>query len=290
MSYKTILTPIMFAETADSVLKSAFMVAGTFNSHVHAKHIRQPFTFYPPATYYPMMSSDMSVTAEADEKAATEQAEALRAIFDETCNSSGVHYVPLAEALHQNGVTASWSDDHGSAYHAYGSFGRVCDLSIVALPSKQSATLETAVFEGLLMASGRPVLLTPRDGLQTVVNKVLVAWDGSLPAARAISAAMPFLEQADEVVVATIGEVDLGAPDCSDAVQFLERRGVKAIAKEVDWPKKPVAERILNQAEANNCDLVVMGGYSHARLFESILGGVTHHMLKHANMPVLMAH
>jgi nucleotide-binding universal stress UspA family protein len=103
-------------------------------------------------------------------------------------------------------------------------------------------------------------------------------------------AAKPFLENAEEVVVVTVGEVDTGTPSCADAASYLEHCGVKVISKEVDWPKRPVAERILNQAEAHNCDLVVMGGYSHARLFETMLGGVTRHMLGHADRSILMAH
>lgn len=121
-------------------------------------------------------------------------------------------------------------------------------------------------------------------------KRVAVAWDGSLPAARAVSSAMPFLEQAEHVVLVTVGKVDNGAPSCQHAARYLERSGIKAAIEEVDWPKRPVAERILNQAEAHDCDLVVMGGYSHARLFETILGGVTRHMLNHADRSILMAH
>ena len=58
----------------------------------------------------------------------------------------------------------------------------------------------------------------------------------------------------------------------------------------MDWPKNPIAERLLNQAEATNSDMIVMGGYSHARLFETLLGGTTRHMLAHANLALLLAH
>jgi nucleotide-binding universal stress UspA family protein len=290
MTYKTILTPIMYEETAKAQLESALMIAGAFHAHVHAKHVRQRYTYYPPVAYYPLAPESMVISDEVNEKASEALAAKLRAIFDETSHAAGAHVVPLDEALHQNGVTVSWGDGYGLIQNEFGQFGRIADLSIVTLPGEKTPVLETAVFESLLMSSGRPVLLAPREGLKEVPKRAAIAWDGSLPAARAMQAAMPFLEQAQEVVVVTVGEVDSGTPSCQDAANYLERCGVKASAKEVDWPKRPVAERILNQAEAHTCDLVVMGGYSHARLFETMLGGVTRHMLAHADLSVLMAH
>jgi len=290
MSYKTILAPIMFEDTAAALMESALLVASAFHAHIHVKHVRQSYTYYPPVSYYPMAPDVPIVVTEQTEVASEALAEQLRAVFDKSCAKAGAHIVPLDEALHQNGVTASWGDGQGVIQQDYGQFGRIADISIVPLPNKDTPFLETSVFESLLMASGRPVLLAPRAGMKKMPKKVLVAWDGSLPAARAMTAAMPFLEQAEEVVVVSVGDVDSGTPSCREAANYLERRGVKVKAKEVDWPKGPVAERILNQADANNCDLIVMGGYSHARLFETMLGGVTRHMIAHADRSVLMAH
>lgn len=290
MTYKTILAPIMFANTARKQLESALLIAAAFHSHVHAKHLRQTHTYYPPVSYYPLAPDSMVVSDDLNEAASEALATNLREIFDDICQKAGANIVPLDEALHQNGVTASWSDSGGVIHQEFGQFGRVADLSLVPLTGDNSPLLETTVFESLLMASGRPVLLVPRHGLKKMPKRVAVAWDGSLPAARAVSSAMPFLEQAEHVVLVTVGKVDNGAPSCQQAARYLERSGIKAAIEEVDWPKRPAAERILNQAEAHDCDLVVMGGYSHARLFETILGGVTRHMLKHADRSILMAH
>lgn len=290
MTYKTILTPIMFEDTAPAVINSALLLAGRFQAHVQAKHIRQRYAYYPPIQYYPM-AMDMSVVVnEQQEKAATKFSHTLKAIVTDACDESGAHIVPMSEALHQNGVTVSWEDEEGVLPTDYGRAMRVADLAVVALPDKKSEGFEVSIFENLLMSSSRPVLLAPRDGLKAVPSKVLVAWDGSQPGARAVDAAMPFLEAADEVVLVTVGEVDLGAPDTEAAVSYLERCGIQAKSTVVDWPKKPVAERLLNQAEAHNCDLIVMGGYSHARMYESVFGGVTNYMLKHADRAILMAH
>jgi hypothetical protein len=81
MSYKTILTPLMFEETAKPQLESALQIAGAFHAHVHAKHVRQKYTYYPPVSYYPMAPESMVVSDEANEAAADELAKKLRGIL-----------------------------------------------------------------------------------------------------------------------------------------------------------------------------------------------------------------
>lgn len=231
-----------------------------------------------------------SLISEQQEKAATKFAHKLETLVADACDENGAHIVPLGEALSQNGTTVSWEDGEGVLPGDYGRAGRITDLAVVSFPSDQTDTLEVSIAESLLMSSSRPVLIVPREGLQSVPDKILIAWDGSQPCSRAVDAAMPFLEGADEVVIVTIGETDFGTPSPEEAVLYLNRRGVKAKTSVVDWPKKPVAERLLNQAEAHYCDLIVMGGYSHARMYESVFGGVTRDMLEHSDRAILMAH
>ena len=103
-------------------------------------------------------------------------------------------------------------------------------------------------------------------------------------------ASLPLLSNAEEVTLLTIGETDEGTPSLEAARCWLERAGVNVTAKTVEWPKGAIAERILNQIDATNADLLVLGGYSHSRLQESLFGGVTLHLLKHADIPMVMVH
>ena len=219
-----------------------------------------------------------------------EHAAKLKQVFEHSCEKTGRRILPFGEACLDPKQTASWSDTTGPVIQTMAHFGRVCDLSVVPLPDKTHEPRDTPLFEGLLMESGRPVLVIPHSGFPAMPKNVLVAWDGSLPATRAMQSALPFLQSADQVIVATVGEVDFGMPSAESAASYLASHGINSEARTVDWPKKPVAERLLNQAEATNSDLLVMGGYSHARLFESLLGGTTHHMLAHADRAVLIAH
>jgi nucleotide-binding universal stress UspA family protein len=291
MSYKTLLAPLQFEETAEAIMRSAMVVANEFGSHVHAKHVRAPFVAFAPYAYHTISLATAPVMVSEQFDAATaEHAAALKSIFESECKRRALHIVPFSEGCASPKKSASWSDTTGPVIQSMAHFGRVCDLSIVTLPDKGNERRDTPLFEGLLMASGRPVLVVPIDGLKGIPKRVLVAWDGSLPATRALQLALPLLAAADQVFVATVGEVDFGMPDAEDAASFLASHAINAEARTVDWPKKPIAERLMNQAEATNSELIVMGGYSHTRLYETLLGGTTRHMLAHADRALFLAH
>ncbi len=291
MDYKTILAPIQFEETAKQVMDSAILFAEAFGAHIHAKHVRAPFVAYAPYAYHTInMSSAPVAVAEQFEAATAENAQKLKAVFEDCCASAGVRVMPFAEASARPKKTACWSDTTGLVIQAMAHFARVCDLSIVTLPDQSHEPRDTPLFEGLLMGSGRPVLVVPKDGLTKMPKHILLAWDGSLPATRAMQAALPVMKLAEQVHVATVGEVDFGMPSAESAAHYLTSHGIKSEARTVDWPKKPIAERLLNQADATNSELIIMGGYSHARLFETLLGGTTRHMLHHADRALFLAH
>ncbi|MDJ0921561.1 MAG: universal stress protein [Henriciella sp.] len=291
MDYKTIFAPFQFIETAQVVMESSIVLATKFRSHIRAQHIRTQAVNYAPYAFHAMsMSTSPAIITDQFEAANTEYAEKLKAIFDTCCRSENRTIVAPDEAGSNPANTASWSDTTGPILSGMVSAGRVSDVSVLAMPDASSKARETPLLEALLMESGRPVLIVPRSGLKKMPQNVVVAWDGSLPATRAVHAAMPFLSAAKQVTVTTVGSADGNMPTADQAANFLKAHGISVQAKTVDWPKKPIAERILNQADATNSDLVVMGGYSHARFLETLLGGTTRHMLDHADRALLLAH
>jgi nucleotide-binding universal stress UspA family protein len=143
--------------------------------------------------------------------------------------------------------------------------------------------------EGALFRSGRPVIIVPREYTgRFSTQRVLIAWDGSVHAARAVLAAMPLLENA-EISVFTVEEISKGQDFRGSAlVDHLRRHGLTAsIAqrKESDIPSA-----IVNEAEQGRASLVVMGAYGHSRFREFVFGGATRAMLSKMPTPVLMAH
>jgi nucleotide-binding universal stress UspA family protein len=290
MSYKTILAPMMFEETARVVAEAAITIAGAERGHVIGKHIRQKHYYYPPTAYGVMSTSYPRGFDQALSEAARSFAEAQKSLFEEICDDAGVHRIAMQDAPRKRGITASWSEEQGIVPDGFGRAARVADLSIAGVPGKKGGSREVDLIETLLVSSGKPVLLVPKTGLAAYPENILICWDGSRSAARAIDAARPFLKAAKSVRILTLKEIDYDAPGLEDAVAHLGMHGVKAIPDFIAKPKGGLAKRILNEANNAGADLIVMGGYSHRRFNEAIFGGVTRYMLDHGDRALLMAH
>ena len=149
--------------------------------------------------------------------------------------------------------------------------------------------------ELVVLGSGRPVLIVPHSGQPAYpLRRVMVAWDGSLSASRAISLALPLLLRADAVDVVVMKATDKaddvhGEQAGADLALFLARHQIKVNVVERQI-KGDRGEALLSIAADLAADLIVMGGYGHTRFRELVLGGVTRTLLHSMTIPVLMAH
>lgn len=152
------------------------------------------------------------------------------------------------------------------------------------------------ITEHLILGSGRPVLLAPRAGgtHRPVGNNVLIAWNGSRESTRATYDAMPILKAARYVKVLSINTgryTTTPAMDCPQALcATLARHGVRAECEAIALPGADVGAALLSATRAANADLLVMGCYSHSRLYEHAFGGASQHVLAESTVPVLMSH
>ena len=167
---------------------------------------------------------------------------------------------------------------------------RVHDVTVVTQSAKGLEHVGDVFAEAALVSSGRPLIVVPKSGSQEFsVSRVMVAWDGSLYAARAVALAMPLLAQARKVEVVVVGDkARVQASRARELVSNLERYGVDVeltTRNDADH-----AETIAREAKSASASLLIMGGYGHSKLRQFVFGGVTRHMLRDAKLPVLMAH
>lgn len=175
---------------------------------------------------------------------------------------------------------------------ALGQFVRPFDVAMVEQPNPGVPSKGKLVIEAALFGSGRPVVVVPYiHKAPFSLKTVLVAWDGSTVAARAIGDAMPFLEDAETVQVVTIDDARHGEPDLPSLAitRHLARHGIKAELKTLS-NAGDVASTLLSHAADSSADLLVMGGYGHSRFREFVLGGATRGILEAMTLPVLMSH
>lgn len=155
------------------------------------------------------------------------------------------------------------------------------------LPEYQSA-------ESMLLATGVPVLIVPdRWNAGTIAENILVAWNATREARRAITDAMPLLQKARTVSVIVVNahtNARHGQEPGADVALYLSRHGVNVTVERVRSDGRPVAQAIMDYALLARSDLLVLGAYSHARSREALFGGVTRSLLKSAAIPLFIAH
>lgn len=173
-------------------------------------------------------------------------------------------------------------------------FARYCDLVVARMPPASDRDHHGEIIEGALFGAGRPVLVLPETWKPELLGKkVLLAWDASREASRAIHDALPMLAPGAEVCVVTvdaqIGPTRHGASPGLDISTHLARHGLKVTVQNADSLGKPVGERLVDAAQGFGADMIVMGGYRRSKLAQRILGGPTQFLIKNSPVPVFLS-
>jgi nucleotide-binding universal stress UspA family protein len=225
------------------------------------------------------------ITPEVIETQQRDSEEAATAAIDRLAASAARAGIP-AEPLTLSASFAGAGDQ-------FSRIARRFDLAIVGQGEPQTSSVEEIIAESTLFESGRPVIIVPYiQKTPLKLDRVMICWDGSRPAARAIADAMPLLERSGFVEVVIIAN-ERGKQDeiaGADMGQHLARHGLKVDVNRMTGGSIDVADALLSHAADSGADFIVMGGYGHSRLREFVLGGVTHTILRSMTAPVLMAH
>jgi nucleotide-binding universal stress UspA family protein len=274
---KDIVVNLGIGERGSPAGDYAVSVADAFGAHV----VGVSFLYDPIVP----VSATGYIPAEVIETQRTDNEAAAKAAVDR-----------FAAAASRAGVSAEQVTLSASLAGAGDTFGRIArrfDLAIVGQAEPEANSVEELIAESTLFESGRPVIVVPYiQKAPLKLDNVMVCWDGSRPAARAIADAMPLLEKAGRVEVVIIAN-ERGKQDeieGADMGQHLARHGLKVEVNRMAGGKIDVADALLSHVADSGTDFIVMGGYGHSRLREFVLGGVTHTILRSMTAPVLMAH
>jgi len=281
MSYKDLLVVLDSEAPARRRIDLAAALAERFEAHLVGLYplpipeAPRHFGYYDPALLDPFFGELRG--------RARETADKLREVFQ--------HVTSL------RGLSAEWrviaeGPEADPALHA-----RYVDLTILGQldPDRGETEMIQPRPEQVTLASGRPILVVPYAGrFETVGRRVLIGWNATREAARAVNDAMPLLAAAEAVTVLTIdpreGPDGHGELPGADISLHLARHGVKAEIERTVSADLPVGDVLLSRAADLGADLLVMGAYGHSRARELLLGGATRSLLRSMTVPVLMSH
>lgn len=278
--YKSILVHYDAGKTAHVRLETAIEIAGTFGAHIACLYALSPMR---EASYG---YEATQIMFEAQQRIRAEMRAGARRGYDEALRRTGFE-------------RAEWRESAADALdplEAVALHARYADLVVVGQQNPEWPSGVGQDFErSAPLAVGRPVLVVPYAfERRPVGHRVLVAWNASREAGRAVSDALPLLKRAGHVhVVAFQPEKSgaaHGAEPGADIALYLARHGVKVTVSRYDAPDVDIGNQLLSRAFDLSADLIVMGAWGHSRMREFVLGGVTRTLLETMTVPVLMAH
>jgi len=286
MSIAKILVPIFGSKNDAAGLATAFAAAKPFAAHVQVLFTRPDPQEAIAVMGMPLSGNLVQALIDSQERVTATAVRHARAALATEAEKAGVRIV--AEPHRGDAVTASYREETGRLGHVLEGALRFCDLVVFPPGTETNPDLHD-VLVGILTRAQRPVLLAPATAPAQVGSKITLGWDGSMTAAHALTAALSYLRNAEALTLVAVGRKP-HEESAQEARQYLALHGMKACIRSVEPGTRGIAETLLETAATRNSDLLVIGGYGHSHLRETIFGGVTQHVISHATVPVFLAH
>lgn len=275
MSYKTMLCVIQAEKEAGHLIDNASHLAERFGAHLIGFHPEIVQLSYAMAAGFP-------------------DAEFLRDATERSAATSKTLAADFSRRLAATKLSSAWATmDSLPADASAGALrlARSVDLVITAQPDPATESPET---DALLHDSGRPVLVIPRhNAIDPALKRIVIGWNGSKEAARAVFDALPLLKEAEFVEVLVVDPVERRPDDLQQGEAIaaaLARHGVKAELVAAQKGRGSIEEAIVEHCDVAKADLLVLGAYGHSWLREFLFGGVTRGVLDNAPIATFMSH
>jgi nucleotide-binding universal stress UspA family protein len=276
MSYRKLLLPLSDTACGQAALHLGLTLARHFDAQLAAVVMRVDARSVAPLAGEGLsgaMIEDMMATTERE---STDRAEALQRVFAAAVQAFGL------------GAGAALELVTGRDEETIPALAMLADLTILPHPNDDEEATASECLHAVLFDSGRPVLIAPPSPPVTIGKRCCIAWNGTVESSAALAAMLPWMRQAEAVRVLHAGDYQRNGPTAGELLPYLALHGIAADVHEFRPVNRDVGAGLLSAAAEFDADLLGMGAYSHSRLRQLILGGVTRHVLKKAALPVLM--
>jgi nucleotide-binding universal stress UspA family protein len=286
MPIRKLLLPLTGTAAGEAALTTSLMIARRFNAHVTALHVRVDSRDVAPLAGEGLSGAMIEEMMSATEKESGDRAHAVRSMFERFVARQEV-VVSEAHAGAQH-ASASFASVTGREEDIVAQQARLADLTVVPHPDAGEDVSSSDALHAVLFDSGRPVLISPQLAPKSIGTRVCLAWNGTAESAASALAALPWMQQAEAVRILSAEGYQRRGPGAPDLAAYLALHDVRADIVMFRSVGSSVGAGLLAAATEFGCDLLSMGAYSHSRLRQLILGGVTRHVLEYSNLPVMM--
>lgn len=216
------------------------------------------------------------------------QSEEARDVFFQLIGEADIPEADLEEAT--VGLRAGWTEMVGTGTGGVAEYARLFDLSIIARPDDEVAVEWKSTIEALLFESGRPILLVGDEVPSVVGDRVVVAWNGSVEAARSVAMSEALLLNSSEVVVVSVAGATVPGPSAKQLVAQMCARNIPARAETIERGEATVGGAFLDYVEDFDADLLIKSAFTQSRFRQWVFGGATKEIIATASIPVFMCH
>jgi nucleotide-binding universal stress UspA family protein len=258
MTIRKILLPLQASVTTEAAFRTAVLITQMWNAHLVVLHVTTDRTEESP----------------------------MRALFERLVAEHGL--VEAAPKPNADISTASFAALVGREPDIVARQARLADLVVVAHPASDKDVSSSDALHAVLFDSAKPILIAPQTAVLTIGQRICIGWNGTAESASAVLSAMPWLHRALSIRILWSDDYQRRGPLAPDLQTYLAAHGVHADRAAFRAVNNVVGAGLLNAAKEFDCDLLVMGAYSHSRLRQLFLGGVTRHVLGHATIPRMM--
>ncbi|HYM30799.1 MAG TPA: universal stress protein [Candidatus Cybelea sp.] len=287
MPIRKIVVPLAGIDEDAATLETALALGRRLQAHVEAFHAvvdpRDAVAFVGEG----MTSTMIEQIMKAADKEGHQRNARARELFDRLVGQYGV---TRADRPASAGFSVAFVERVGREDDLVAERSRLADLIVAHKPPAASDSEPSLALEAALRETGRPVLVIPRTITEAIGRTIAIAWNGSIEVSRALRFAMPFLKQAEKVVVLSVREEAHYGPPAEDAVDYLAWHGITSAAANLPGGARTQGQTLLAAAADNGADMMVQGAYTRSRMRRLIFGGVTAEVLAQTTIPVLMTH
>lgn len=287
MAIAKIIAPVTGNKRDAVVLGTALAAAKPFNAHVIALFVYpDPWAVVP----YSGVPLSAALTQGLIDEAATLAERAgkrVRLTLSKEAEKAGAKVLDKPARMAE--LSCSFREAQGYLPHRVAEAAHLADLVVFGPLNELDGDGINDAFLDTLTKTDRPVLLAEDVPARMVCN-VAIAWDGSIAAAHAVTAAMPYLTHAEAIDILSVRSSSAPRRSVGELTEYLSLHGLSSVEHEIRRDRASISRELMDYCLKRNTDLLVMGGYGHSHLRESLFGGVTADVRWHATVPTLMMH